>query len=156
MNGHEFEILPAISTFFIALSAVLVGIGWYQIIQKKREAHQKTMFWAAVTAIVFFIIYVSRTIFVGNTTWGGPDSLKTIYLIFLFFHIVLATVAAVFGITTLTLGYKKKYAKHRKLGRVTAVIWFITAITGVTVYFLLYIFYPGGHTQPFIDALFRQ
>ncbi|MCM3634652.1 MULTISPECIES: DUF420 domain-containing protein [Paenibacillus] len=156
MEGHEFEIFPAISTFFIALSAILVAIGWKQILNKKREQHQKTMFWAAIAAIIFFIIYASRTIFIGNTTWGGPDSLKTIYLIFLFFHIVLATVAAVFGITTLTLGYKKKYDKHRKLGRVTAVIWFITAITGVTVYFLLYIFYPGGHTEPFIDALFRQ
>lgn len=156
MEQLEFEILPALSTFFIALSAILVAIGWYLIIHKKREAHQKTMFWAAITAIIFFIIYASRTIFIGNTTWGGPDNLKTIYLVFLFFHIVLATVAAVFGITTLTLGYKKKYAKHRKLGRVTAVIWFVTAITGVTVYFLLYILYPGGHTQPFIDALFRQ
>lgn len=156
MEGHEFEILPAISTFFIALSAVLVAIGWRQIMNKQREAHQKTMFWAAIAAIIFFIIYASRTIFVGNTTWGGPDNLKTIYLVFLFFHIILATVAAVFGITTLTWGYQKKYAKHRKLGRVTAVTWFVTAITGVTVYVLLYILYPGGHTQPFIDALFRQ
>jgi len=155
-TSHSFEILPATSTFFIALSAILVAIGWKQILNKKREAHQKTMFWAAVTAIIFFIIYASRTIFVGNTTWGGPDDLKTIYLVFLFFHIVLATVAAVFGITTLVLGYKKKYQTHRKLGRVTAVIWFITAITGITVYTLLYIFYPGGHTQPFIDALFKQ
>jgi len=156
MEPHEFEILPAISTFFIALSAILVAIGWKLILNKKREEHQKMMFWAAITAIIFFIIYASRTIFVGNTTWGGPDNLKTIYLVFLFFHIVLATVAAVFGITTLTLGYKKKYSKHRKIGRVTAVIWFITAITGVTVYFLLYLLYPGGHTEPFIDALFRQ
>ncbi|MCR8657035.1 DUF420 domain-containing protein [Paenibacillus endoradicis] len=156
MESFEFEILPAISTFFIALSAILVAIGWKLILNKKREEHQKMMFWAAITAIIFFIIYASRTIFVGNTTWGGPENLKTIYLVFLFFHIVLATVAAVFGITTLTLGYKKKYSKHRKVGRVTAVIWFVTAITGVTVYFLLYIFYPGGHTQPFIDALFKQ
>jgi putative membrane protein len=156
MSDLEFEIMPALSTFFIALSAILVAIGWRKILKKQREAHQKTMFWAAVSAIIFFIIYASRTIFVGNTTWGGPDSLKTIYLVFLFFHIVLATVAAVFGITTLVLGYRKKYSKHRKLGRVTAVIWFITAITGVTVYVLLYILYPGGHTEPFIDALFRQ
>lgn len=73
--------------------------------------------------------------------------MSTLYHIFLIFHIVLATVAAVFGITTLTLGFKAQFAKHRKWGRVTAVIWFITAITGVAVYVLLYIFYPGGHTK---------
>lgn len=149
-----YSVLPAISTSFIAISAILVAIGWGQIIRKKREAHQKTMLAAAAAALIFFIIYLSRTVFVGNTEFNGPENLKTIYLIFLLFHIVLAAVAAVFGITTLTLAFRKKFAKHRKLGRVTAVTWFVTAITGVTVYMLLYQFYPGGHTKPLIDAIF--
>lgn len=55
MEGHEFEIFPAISTFFIALSAILVAIGWKQILNKKREQHQKTMFWAAIAAIIFLL-----------------------------------------------------------------------------------------------------
>ena len=75
-------------------------------------------------------------------------------MVFLIFHIILATVAAVFGLTTLWLGFKKRYERHRKIGRVTAVMWFVTAITGVTVYVLLYILYPGGHTKPVIDAIF--
>ncbi|MDB4867726.1 MAG: hypothetical protein JWR03_2059 [Cohnella sp.] len=149
-----YDILPAISTSFIALSAILVAIGWALIIRKKREAHQKTMLAAATSALLFFIIYLSRTIFVGNTEWGGPAGLKPVYLVFLLFHIVLAMVAAVFGITTLTLAFRKRFAKHRKWGRVTAVIWFVTAITGVTVYVLLYLMYPGGHTKPVIHAIF--
>lgn len=148
-----FTVFPTISTSFIVISAVLVAIGWRQIIKGQRAAHQKTMVAAAVAATLFFIVYMSRTVFVGNTSWGGPDNLSFLYHIFLIFHIVLATVAAVFGITTLTLGFKAKYAKHRKWGRVTAVIWFITAITGVAVYVLLYIFYPGGHTKPVWDAI---
>ncbi|MFD0672478.1 DUF420 domain-containing protein [Cohnella sp. GCM10027633] len=149
-----FEIFPMISTSFIALSAILVAFGWRFIIQGRREAHEKTMIAAAIAATIFFIIYMSRTIFVGNTVFNGPDNLKTIYLIFLLFHIVLATVAAVFGITTLTLAFRKNFAKHRKWGRKTAVIWFATAITGITVYVLLYLCYPGGHTKPVIDAIF--
>ncbi|MCC3374778.1 DUF420 domain-containing protein [Cohnella sp. REN36] len=150
----NYTIMPTISTSFIALSAILVAIGWNLIIKGKREAHQKTMIAAAIAALLFFLIYVSRTIFVGNTEWGGPDHLKTIYTIFLIFHIILAMVAAVFGITTLTLAFRKNFAKHRKWGRTTAVIWFATAITGVTVYVLLYLLYPGGHTKPVIDAIF--
>ncbi|MBB6637331.1 DUF420 domain-containing protein [Cohnella thailandensis] len=149
-----YEIFPTISTSFIALSAILVAIGWRLIILRKREAHEKTMIAAAVAAVLFFLMYTSRTIFVGNTNWGGPESLETIYRIFLVFHIVLAMVAAVFGISTLVLAFKKSFAKHRKLGRVTAVTWFVTAITGVTVYVLLYLMYPGGHTKPVIDAIF--
>ncbi|WP_195574492.1 DUF420 domain-containing protein [Paenibacillus sp. 1001270B_150601_E10] len=148
-----YNIMPAISTSFIAISAILVAIGWRQIIKRRIVQHKRTMTLAAIAAIIFFVIYVSRTAFVGNTSWGGPEDLKTIYTVFLIFHIVLATVAAVFGLTTLYTGYKENYTKHRKLGRFTAVIWFITAITGVTVYVLLYIMYPGGHTKPVLDAI---
>ncbi|MFI2856011.1 DUF420 domain-containing protein [Paenibacillus sp. JSM ZJ436] len=147
-------LFPTISTTFIVISAVLVAIGWGLIIKGKRAAHKKTMILAAIAAVIFFIIYSSRTIFVGNTTWGGPDDLKPFYQVFLIFHIVLATVAAVFGISTLVLGFKEKYAKHRKWGRITSVIWFITAITGVAVYVLLYLLYPGGHTAPVWKAIF--
>ncbi|MNZ76160.1 hypothetical protein D3C78_946580 [compost metagenome] len=145
---NSFNIMPTISTFFIVLSAVLVAIGWRLAIKRRLVEHQKVMFYAAVAAVIFFIIYSSRTFIVGNTLWGGPESLKPYYFVFLIFHIILATVAAVFGITTLTLGYKKRFAKHKKLGRVTSIIWFATAITGVMVYVLLYIMYPGEHTQP--------
>jgi len=149
-----YDIFPLVSTSFILISGILVAIGWRLIIKKKREAHEKVMVGAAVAASLFFIIYVSRTIFVGNTMFNGPESLKTVYLIFLLFHIVLATVAAVFGITTLTLAYRKSFAKHRKVGRTTALIWFATVVTGVTVYVLLYLCYPGGHTKPVIQAIF--
>lgn len=149
-----YDIFPLVSTSFILISGILVAIGWWLIIQRRREAHEKVMVAAAIAASCFFVIYVSRTIFIGNTSWGGPDELKTIYLVFLLFHILLATVAAVFGITTLTLAYRKDFAKHRKWGKVTALIWFATVITGVTVYVLLYLCYPGGHTKPVIDAIF--
>lgn len=148
-----FTVFPAVSTSFIVISAVLVAIGWWLIIKGKREAHKKTMIAAAIAALLFFIVYVSRTLFVGNTSWGGPDNLKALYQVFLIFHIVLATVAAVFGLTTLTLGFKAKYAKHRKWGRVTSIMWFFTAITGVMVYVLLYVLYPGGHTKPVWEVI---
>lgn len=66
-----FTLFPTISTSFIVISALLVAVGWRQIIKGKREAHKKTMIAAAVAAILFFIVYVSRTAFVGNTSWGG-------------------------------------------------------------------------------------
>lgn len=146
--------MPTVSTIFIVVSAILVAIGWVKIIKGKREQHKKIMLVAAVAALLFFIIYVSRTIFVGNTSWGGPNNLKVYYIVFLLFHIVLAVVAAVFGLTTLYTGYKERYARHRKLGKITSIIWFITATTGVMVYILLYLLYPGGHTKPVLDAIF--
>ncbi|WP_026570482.1 MULTISPECIES: DUF420 domain-containing protein [Sediminibacillus] len=146
-------ILPTISTFFIVLSAVLIAIGWYLIAKNRFAAHKRTMIAAAISALLFFIIYMSRTIFIGNTSFGGPDDIKLYYTVFLIFHIILATVGAVFGIVTLTLAFKRKIRKHRKIGPVTSIIWFFTAITGVAVYLLLYIFFDGGETTSMIKAI---
>jgi putative membrane protein len=146
-------ILPTISTSFIVLSAITVAIGWAQIKQRKMEAHRKTMILAAVFALIFFLIYASRTIFLGNTSFGGPDNVKIYYTLFLVFHITLATVGAIFGIVSLVTGFSKKLLKHRKIGPITSIVWFFTAITGVAVYLLLYVFYQGGETTSVIKAI---
>ncbi|MGE8206772.1 DUF420 domain-containing protein [Heyndrickxia sp. NPDC080065] len=146
-------ILPTISTSCIVISAIFVAIGWNLIRQKKIDQHQKIMTIAAIFAIIFFIIYASRTIFIGNTSFGGPDSLKIYYTIFLIFHITLATVGAVLGIMSLWSGYKDRISFHRKLGPITSIVWFFTAITGVIVYLLLYVFYHGGETTSVIKAI---
>ena len=146
--------LPTISTTFILISAILIAIGWRLIVKGKKAAHKKTMLAAAVSALLFFIIYMSRTIFVGNTSFGGPDDIEIYYTVFLVFHIILATTGAVFGIVTLTLALKRNIKKHEKIGPVTSVIWFFVAITGVMVYLLLYVFYSGGETTSVLKAIF--
>src|SRR5690554_6309985 len=100
-------ILPTISTSCIAISAILVAIGWRLIIRGKREQHRRVMLTAAGFALTFFIVYMTRTAVFGNISFGGPDYLKLPYLIFLWTHIVLATVSAVFGIVTITLGLRE-------------------------------------------------
>ncbi|MBT2581830.1 DUF420 domain-containing protein [Planococcus sp. ISL-109] len=146
-------LLPTISTIFIVLSAILVAIGWNLIRQRRIEAHKKVMLGAGAAALTFFIIYVSRTLFVGNTAFGGPDELKIYYTVFLIFHITLATIGAVMGLLTIFWGLKNRLDKHRKIGPYTSVVWFFTAITGVMVYLLLYVIYEGGHTTSVFKAI---
>ena len=146
-------ILPTISTAFIVISAVLVAIGWGLIYKRKIDAHKKVMFAAGVSAIIFFIIYASRTLFIGNTAFGGPDDLKGYYTFVLVFHITLATTGAVFGIVSLTTGFKTKLKIHRRVGPITSIIWFFVAITGVMVYMLLYVIYEGGETTSVFKAI---
>lgn len=145
--------LPTLCTFFIVLSAILVAVGWKLVRERRIEAHKKTMMAAAVSAVLFFIIYVSRTIFIGNTAFGGPENLKIYYTVFLIFHILLSTTGAVMGILTIRWGMKNKLDKHRRIGPVTSIIWFFTAITGVAVYLLLYVFYEGGQTTSVFKAI---
>lgn len=147
-------LLPLISTTFIALSGILVAFGWYCIRRRKTTTHIKLMKWAAVFATIFFVTYASRTLFIGNTLFGGPDDVRIFYQIFLIFHILLATIGGVMGLITLYYGYKGQYAKHKRIGPWTSVIWFGSAITGVTVYVLLYVIYPGGSTSSVIKVIF--
>ncbi|MBS4207749.1 DUF420 domain-containing protein [Bacillus sp. FJAT-50079] len=146
-------ILPTISTAFIVLSAIFVAIGWLKIKKRDIEGHKKAMTRAGIFALIFFILYASRTIFVGNTSFGGPDEYKIFYTVFLVFHIFLATTGGVLGVISLWTGYKDRLDKHRKLGPITSVIWFFTAITGVLVYLLLYVIYQGGETTSLIKAI---
>lgn len=151
---NSLPILPTISTSFIVLSGLTVALGWWQIKQRKKEAHKKTMLFAAAFALIFFIIYATRTVFIGNTSFGGPENIKIYYTIFLIFHIALATIGAVLGIMSIYSGYKNKLSFHRKLGPITSIVWFFTAITGVAVYLLLYVFYKGGETTSVLKAIF--
>ncbi len=146
-------VLPFISTMLIVVSAILIAIGWRLIKQKKREQHEKVMIAASVLALLFFIIYSLRTVFIGNVAFGGPEHLKPLYTIFLIFHIVLATVGAIFGIVTLVQGFRKQFEKHKKIGPITSIIWFFTAITGVAVYLLLYVIYPSDEVTSLIKAI---
>lgn len=145
-------ILPTISTSCIVISAILIAIGWWQIWQRHVHAHKKVMLWAAVFALTFFIIYATRTVFIGNTDFGGPDYLRPYYKAFLFFHITLATLGGIGGLIQIITAFKDKFNIHRKLGPTASIIWFLTAITGVMVYILLYVLYPGGETTSIIKA----
>ena len=147
------ELLPTISTTFIVISAVLVAIGWGLIIKGKVEAHKKVMLAAGAAALTFFIIYASRTIFIGNTAFGGGDNLKPYYTFFLIFHIILATSGAVFGIVSIISGLKTNLKLHRRIGPITSIIWFFVAITGVMVYCLLYVLFEPGETTSVIKAI---
>lgn len=148
------SILPTISTSCIVISALLVAYGWMLIKKGNRSAHAKVMKLASTFAAVFFIIYLSRIVFIGSSQFGGPAELKIYYHVFLIFHIVLASVGAVLGIWALRLATQGKFAQHKRVGPWTAITWFCVAVTGITVYLLLYVFYPAVEKTSLFRAIF--
>src|SRR5699024_7728867 len=110
---------------------------------------------AALAALIFFIGYVSKTVFIGSTQFGGPDNLVPFYVTFLISHIILSTTGGVLGAYQLLTGSKRKLEIRRKVGPVAAPIGFRTANRGIMVYALLCIIHPGGSTASLSDALFH-
>jgi len=148
------QVISLVSTSFIVISAILMAFCWRFIRRGQRERHRKTMIAAATCALLFFILYLTRTIVFGNMPFGGPDSVKPVYLAFLLVHIVLATLSAVLGIVTLSRALKQRFDKHKRIARPTAVIWFVTAATGVTTYLLLNVIYPSQEKTNLWNAIF--
>src|SRR5699024_11342822 len=129
-------LLPTINTFFIILSAIFMAIGLKHIRARRIELHEKWMKLAALAALIFFIGYVSKTVFIGSTQFGGPDNLVPFYVTFLISHIILSTTGGVLGAYQLFTGSKRKLGLNRIMRPVEATIWFMSALILLLVYYM--------------------
>jgi uncharacterized membrane protein YozB (DUF420 family) len=67
--------------------------------------------------------------------------MKTIYLLILVPHIILAAVMVPMILKTFWHAYKQDWEKHKKIAKVTFPIWMYVSVTGVIIYFMLYHWY---------------
>lgn len=110
------------------------------------------MLTGVVFAALFFIIYAAKTFLIGDTKFGGPNSVSGFYYTFLQSHSVLATVAAILGVITLVYAFKARFSRHRKIAPWTVITWWVTAATGLVVFIFLYIAYTPGPTANLIHS----
>ncbi|MBX6353297.1 MAG: DUF420 domain-containing protein [Thermoflavifilum sp.] len=136
--------MAVLNEFFILSSAACMAVGWVMIRRHRVRVHRRLMLTSVVLAVLFFVSYVLKTVLVGDTSFGGPRAYLPAYQAFLQIHSVLATVAAILGIFTLRFAFKRRFRQHRRIARWTAVSWFVTALTGLAVFLLLYVIFPPG------------
>ena len=140
--------LPAINAGFNALAASLLGLGFYFIRRKNTEAHRRFMI-AAFGASVLFLAgyltyhtYVAQVLHKGPTVFRDPAWFRPIYLAILLTHTVLAALIVPMVVVTLWRAHKQRFEAHRKLARWTWPIWMYVSVTGVLIYYLLYLKFP--------------
>jgi uncharacterized membrane protein YozB (DUF420 family) len=68
---------------------------------------------------------------------------RTVYFTILISHILLAVAVPVLALRMFFLAWKGRFDAHRRLGRITLPIWLYVSITGVVIYLMLYVFFPG-------------
>ncbi|MDI3316334.1 MAG: DUF420 domain-containing protein [Bacillota bacterium] len=153
MNGFGAWGAPLLSELLMIGSAVSLALGWRRIRQGRVEQHRGLMLTAATLGAAFFVSYVLRTLLVGDTTFGGPESLRLPYLAFLQAHTVLATLAGILGIVTLRRALRAEFDRHRRIAPWTAGMWLVAAATGLVVYLMLYVVYPPGPTTHILKAI---
>lgn len=138
-SGMSFaEILPTLNASLNATSAALLFAGWRAIRKGNQTLHWKLMLTAVGTSALFLVFYLIRFSLTGAHKYPVQDWTRTVYLVVLGTHTVLAAAVPFLVGRGLWLAYKKRYEAHRRLSRWTFPIWMYVSVTGVAVYGMLY------------------
>lgn len=132
------SILAELTTTMNLLSGICILIGLRYIRKGNREAHKRSMLTAVGFSAVFLILYVTRIVFEGTTRFPGTGWLRTVYLLILGTHSILAAGVLPLVIVTVWRGLRNEHRRHRRLGRITYPIWLYVSFTGPVIYFMLY------------------
>ncbi len=127
-------------------SGALVGVGWYQIRRGRVRLHRGLMLAGASLAAAFFVSYLLSTLLIGDSLYDGPPRFGTAYQAFLLIHVTLATLAAILGVITLRRAFLRRFSRHRRVAPWTAVLWFVSAASGLGVFLILFVIFPS-HTS---------
>jgi uncharacterized membrane protein YozB (DUF420 family) len=139
----RFADLPAVNACLNGLSAVFLTAGYLFIRRGNARAHRKCMVSAFATSTLFLICYLTYHFTVKTyTRFKEPEWFRPIYLTLLLTHTILAAVIVPLILMTLRRAIKGRFESHRKIARWTWPIWMYVSVTGVIVYWLLYIKFP--------------
>lgn len=137
----DFSFLPPFHSAMNALTAVFLIIALVMVKNGNIKGHQKMMTLAMVTSAVFLLSYVLYHITTPETRYGGEGAIRTIYLILLITHIVLAAFSLPFIMFTFIRGFTGQVDRHRKMAKWVYPIWLYVAITGPICYLMLRPYY---------------
>jgi putative membrane protein len=135
--------IPAFNATMNAIATVLIGTGFVMIKRGRRDAHRRCMMSAAVVSALFLVGYVTLHALRGHVPFGGTGAIRTAYLVMLTTHIILAFSIVVLVPRTFYFALRGNFERHKAWARVTFPIWFYVSITGVLVYFCVYVWWPA-------------
>ena len=139
--------IPTLNAALNATATLLITAGFIFIKRGQREAHRACMLTAGVVSAVFLVGYVAHKILIHgvHTPFGGEGAaLRAVYFTMLVTHIILAIAIAYLVPRTFLFAIKGDYVTHKKWARFTFPIWYYVSVTGVLVYFSLYVWWPAG------------
>jgi putative membrane protein len=132
--------LPAVNATLNLLSTICLGLGFYFIKRTPRDEikHKACMLMALVFSTFFLAGYLTFHYHHGSTKFPDLGWIKTLYLVILIPHIILAAVMVPMIVMTFIYAFRGEFTKHKKIARITFPIWMYVSVTGVIIYLMLY------------------
>jgi putative membrane protein len=134
------QVHPAINAMLNGSCAIFLVAGKLAISSGNRDLHKRCMLAGFITSALFLASYLARFAMSGTHRYPGHGWDKTLYLVILFSHMVLALVLVPMVLRTLYFGLKERFDRHRGIARYTFPVWLYVSVTGVLVYLMLYHF----------------
>lgn len=124
-------------------SAVLLSLGFLFIRQRRVTAHVTCVILAALVTVVFLGSYVYYHYHVGSMPFRGEGWVRPVYFAVLLSHTVLAAFVAPLAGSLFFLAARRSFERHRRIARWTLPLWLYVSLTGVLIYFMLYVWFAG-------------
>jgi putative membrane protein len=135
--GVDFSFMPAVSAVLNTIVSICLIFALYFIKKKDIMRHRSFILAALVFSALFLICYVLYHFTTVETRFCKEGLIKTVYLIILFSHIVLAAVSLPFILVTFSRGISFMVPEHKTMARWVYPIWLYVAITGPVCYLML-------------------
>jgi uncharacterized membrane protein YozB (DUF420 family) len=141
--------LPALNASFNLVSTVFISAGWYLIRHGAWRRHIACMIVAVISSSFFLTGYLVYHAHVGekSTHFAAGGAIAAIYFTMLITHVLLAFATLPLVILTLVPAFRRRWDRHKRIGRWTMPIWLYVSVTGVLVYLMLYQWFPPPALQ---------
>ena len=94
-------------------------------------------------SVVFLVSYLVYHYHVGSVKFQGRGWIRPVYFTILLTHTILAATVVPLALITLVRALRERFDAHRRIARWTFPIWLYVSVTGVVVYWMLYVLAPS-------------
>ncbi len=140
----DLSIFPALNATLNGISAILLVTAHAMIRRQRVRVHRGCMIAAVITSTVFLASYLYYHAHVRSVHFPGTGWARPVYFSILISHTLLAAAVPPLALTSLILGLRGRFDRHRRIARWAYPIWLYVSVTGVVVYIMLYQIY-GAH-----------
>ncbi len=134
--SHVIGLVNTLTTIALILGLIFIKL-------KKISLHQLMMTISFALGGVFLVCYVIYHLTNPANRFSGEGTVRFVYLFILFTHIGLSLVVLPLVLRAMYYAVTKQFSRHRKIVKFAYPIWLYVSATGVTVYLMLYHFYPA-------------
>jgi uncharacterized membrane protein YozB (DUF420 family) len=138
--------LPAVNATLNGISAMLIVSGLVMIKKEHKQAHALSMIGAIITSSLFLCCYLTyHFLKAGHVTrFTHPGWPKALYFFILGTHTPLAILVLPLIAFTVIPALQQRFDAHKRMARWTLPIWLYVSVTGVLVYYMLYVWFPSA------------